>query len=116
MRSRSIICQGLTLSTGSIQASERFQTLTLFSSIYGIGPTTARKLYGLGLRSLEDLEIYYGVNSNTTHQDVVKGEIVEVEEKQFRYHGKPTEEEGDEGLGDNWIRIALEMREDLAIK
>ena len=24
--------------------------------------------------------------------------------------------EGDEGLGDSWIRVALELREDLAVK
>ncbi|KAH9050966.1 Nucleotidyltransferase [Lactarius deliciosus] len=34
-------------------------------SIYGIGPTTSRKLYDLGLRTLRDLEAYYEVDAST---------------------------------------------------
>lgn len=43
--------------------SERFISLSLFASVYGIGPVTARTLYGRGLRSLRDLEAYYEVDS-----------------------------------------------------
>lgn len=103
-------------------ASERFQTLTLFSSIYGIGLNTSRRLYGLGLRTLKDLEIYYGVDSSAVRKGAARGEIVEVEEKQSRYYrrNKPGDGQGggeeDDGLGDSWIRVALELREDLALK
>ena len=70
-------------SIGSIQASERFQTLTLFSSIYGIGPNTARKLHALGLRTLEDLEVYYGVDKDAMRKDVAEEEIAWREEMRF---------------------------------
>ncbi|KAJ6631595.1 hypothetical protein B0H10DRAFT_1772340 [Mycena sp. CBHHK59/15] len=43
----------------TIEASSRFRSLSAFSSVYGIGPTTARKLYDSGLRSIDDLEEYY---------------------------------------------------------
>ncbi|OSX61678.1 hypothetical protein POSPLADRAFT_1145446 [Postia placenta MAD-698-R-SB12] len=87
--------------TETILKSERFQALSLFSSIYGIGPTTARKLCSLGLRSLDDLEIYYGVERASQRPSLAQGgDIVE----------------SNEGLGDSWIRIALELREDLAIQ
>ncbi|KAH9067627.1 Nucleotidyltransferase [Lactarius vividus] len=48
-----------------IRQSERFASLSLFASIYGIGPTTSRKLYDLGLRTLPDLEAYYEVDAST---------------------------------------------------
>ncbi|KAL6304931.1 Nucleotidyltransferase [Sparassis latifolia] len=95
--------------------SERFQTLSLFSSIYGIGPTTARRLYNLGLRSLEDLEVYYGVDDSPT------SELVEVEHTDTRSaakgrHSGGEKDESDEGLGENWTRIALGLRADLSLK
>lgn len=47
--------------TGTTRESERFQSLSVFATIYGIGPSTARKLYDLGLRTFSDLERYYDV-------------------------------------------------------
>lgn len=42
-----------------IDASQRFQALAVFSSIYSIGPTKARYFYDdVGLHSLDDLEAY----------------------------------------------------------
>ncbi|KAF9031210.1 Nucleotidyltransferase [Hymenopellis radicata] len=41
--------------------SQRFQSLSLFSSIYGIGPKTAQDLYARGIRTLNELERYYDV-------------------------------------------------------
>ncbi|KAF8435028.1 DNA polymerase mu [Boletus edulis BED1] len=58
--------------TGKIQeaqiflSSTRFLSLSAFNSIHGIGPHTARHLYTLGLRSIEDLEKYYEVT--ITHE------------------------------------------------
>ncbi|TFK87051.1 Nucleotidyltransferase [Polyporus arcularius HHB13444] len=97
----------------TINASERFQTLSLFSSIYGIGPSTAIRLYNLGLRSLNDLEVYYGVEP----EDVaLQSQIVEVEEKPRKPAWQRGQHKGDEGLGDSWTRVALGLREDLAKK
>lgn len=113
--------------------SERFQSLSLFASIYGIGPNTARRLYSLGLRSLEDLEVYYGAEraSQKSGTEQGGGEVIEVEMRNTpRWHRQRQGEgnrgrlgawggekgEGDEGLGESWVRIALELREDLAVK
>ncbi|CDO72628.1 hypothetical protein BN946_scf184985.g47 [Trametes cinnabarina] len=102
----------------TIKTSERFQILSLFSSVYGIGPNTARRLYNLGLRSLDDLEVYYGVEREEI--DVPPDEVVEVEGKPPRQeHGKPLAREPhehEEGLSDSWIRIALGLREDFTKK
>lgn len=45
----------------TILSSPRFQSLSAFTAIYGIGPHTAGKLYALGLRTLEELDRYYEV-------------------------------------------------------
>jgi DNA polymerase/3'-5' exonuclease PolX len=45
--------------TLDIQHSPYYQALVTFSAIYGIGPTTARHLYQIGLRTLDDLKDYY---------------------------------------------------------
>jgi len=52
--------------TETTRESERFKALSLFNTIYGIGPATARTLYDRGLRSLRDLEAYYEVDAGST--------------------------------------------------
>jgi len=52
--------------TEKTRESERFKALSLFNTVYGIGPTTARTLYDRGLRSLRDLEAYYEVDIGPT--------------------------------------------------
>ncbi|KAM5545049.1 hypothetical protein V8D89_001160 [Ganoderma adspersum] len=96
----------------TIKSSERFQALSLFASVYGIGPTTARRLYNLNLRTLDDLEIYYGVEREEID---VQGEIIEVEEKPRKAGGIRGQHE-DEGLGESWVKIAIGLREDLMKK
>ncbi|KAL7277561.1 hypothetical protein ACG7TL_008484 [Trametes sanguinea] len=101
----------------TIKASERFQALSLFSSIYGIGPNAARRLYNLGLRTLDDLEVYYGVEHEEVDVPPGDSEIIEIEGQ--REHGKPLARESreyEEGLSDSWIRIALGLREDFTKK
>ncbi|KAL0955859.1 hypothetical protein HGRIS_002061 [Hohenbuehelia grisea] len=46
-------------------ASSRFQALSTFNTVYGIGPVTARQLYDKGLRTLEHLVTYYDANLTT---------------------------------------------------
>lgn len=43
------------------QASERFKSLSTFTTVYGVGPSTSRELYDIGLRTIEDMELYYDV-------------------------------------------------------
>lgn len=59
--------------TGTTLHSARFKTLTVFNSIYGIGPHTARQLYALGLSSLEQLEQYYDVEGAWDDDDNAEG-------------------------------------------
>lgn len=75
-------------STETTRESERFKALSLFNTIYGIGPATARTLYDRGLRSLRDLEAYYEVDTGST----------------------PAENSESTDMD---IRIALELRADL---
>ena len=74
--------------TETTRESERFKALSLFNTIYGIGPATARTLYDRGLRSLRDLEAYYEADIG------------------------PTPAENSESTDMN-IRIALGLRTDL---
>jgi DNA polymerase IV len=76
-----------------------------FSSIYGIGPSTARRLYALGLRTLDDLEVYFGIEPEEDPSQLVE---IEHDEK----YGKA----GESGLGETWIKIALGLRKDLEMK
>ncbi|KAG6857179.1 hypothetical protein H0H87_008244 [Tephrocybe sp. NHM501043] len=46
---------------GTIRSSQRFQSLKDFTTIHNVGATTARHLYSIGLRSIEDMERYYDV-------------------------------------------------------
>lgn len=78
---------------GDIATSTRFQSLGCFADVYGIGPVTARKLYDIGLRTIDDLRLYYGVNEGE--------EDVEIEDTQ------------DEAMG---IKVGLALYEDLIIK
>lgn len=89
----------------TIASSERFKSLTLFTSIYGIGPSTARRLYALGLRTIEDLEIYFGVEPE-------EGESQLVELQHQERFGRTAEA----GLGETWIKIALSLRKDFELK
>lgn len=45
--------------TQEILNDNYYTTLSMFETIYGIGPSTARDLYSKGLRTFKDLEEYY---------------------------------------------------------
>jgi len=96
----------VTRTTGTTRASERFQTLSTFASIYGIGPTNARKLYDLGLRTVEHLERYYDVPAGSTIESIQAGMV------QFTPNGKriPISKAK---LPDMAIKFALALREEL---
>lgn len=49
-------------------SSTRFLSLSAFNDIHGIGPHTARHLYSIGLRTLKDLDKYYEVTPEMTHE------------------------------------------------
>lgn len=49
--------------TESISSSLRYRSLSEFTTVYGIGPATARMLWDKGCRTIEHLEAYYEVNA-----------------------------------------------------
>lgn len=51
-----ILTTGMLPKLENFKKDEKVKTLSLFSSIWGIGPATASKLYEKGYRSLKDLE------------------------------------------------------------
>lgn len=69
-----------------ILASERFISLSAFTTVYGIGPHTARNLYARGLRTLDDLDAFYGLddfeNANVDNVEVIDSEQVEESERE----------------------------------
>ncbi|KAF8548993.1 Nucleotidyltransferase [Imleria badia] len=95
------------IKTGKIQeaqkfiSSTRFLTLSTFNSIHGIGPHTARHLYLLGLRSIEDLEKYYEVTPGITHEGTAS-------------HLEPGT--GNEIGVEKSIKVSLALRHDLSQK
>ena len=58
----------------TIRASGRFRSLSAFTTIYGVGPTTARKLYDIGLRTIEDMERYHDVHAGDPSESVSIGD------------------------------------------
>src|SRR5271154_1540753 len=88
--------------TGTTRDSERFQALSVFATIYGIGPSTARKLYDLGLRTIEDLERYYDVPSGA--------DIASLEAQLVTPNGAKI---ASDKLPDMSIKVALALREEL---
>jgi Fingers domain of DNA polymerase lambda len=64
--------------TETMRESERFKALSLFNTIYGIGPATARTLYGRGLRSLRDLEAYYEADTGSTPVENLNSESTDL--------------------------------------
>ncbi|KIM63986.1 hypothetical protein SCLCIDRAFT_116236 [Scleroderma citrinum Foug A] len=84
----------------TILSSDRFGTLSTFTTIHGIGPHTARKLYSLGLRTVEELERYY---------EVIPGIAAEDTWSHFEA-GTTRSEEATEEIT---IKVALALRHDL---
>lgn len=114
----------ITLFPGDTSSSERFQCLSLFASIYGIGPVTARKLYDLGLRTIEDLERYYDLPSRGADSGAFSAAIIENELVVLTPNGKrvPLEASSrgkglgrDRSLPDLSVKIGLMLRDELEL-
>lgn len=114
-------------STGEIRDSERFQCLSLFVSIYGIGPVNARRLYDLGLRTIEHLERYYDLPTRPvgSHKAAFSADALEDELVVRTPNGKVVPSEAMTTTDnppelsnvppDMSIKIALMMREDFEV-
>jgi hypothetical protein len=87
--------------TESILATTRYQSLTLFTTIYGIGPFVARKLYDIGLRDIQDLEQYFDAPSRST---------------ELKLGLENTEMATKNGWAPFTVPVGLSLREDLSRK
>ncbi|KAH7921441.1 Nucleotidyltransferase [Leucogyrophana mollusca] len=85
----------------TIRESSRFQALSAFSAIHGIGPHTARRLHALGLSTVEELERYY---------DVVPG----VTDENTLFTTEADSNESEEAANERSIRVALSLRHDFS--
>ncbi|KAF5355182.1 hypothetical protein D9756_005471 [Leucocoprinus leucothites] len=98
--------------TESILRSERYQSLSLFTTVYGIGPSTARHLYEIGLRTSEDLERYHDVAPG------IDATELEVSESQlFTPNGQPIPQgniKNDGKIPPISVKVALTLRKDFA--
>ncbi|KAM9365423.1 DNA nucleotidylexotransferase [Pholidichthys leucotaenia] len=63
-----IIHNGRSLEVEKILSDERYQTLKLFTSVFGVGPKTAEKWYRRGLRSFSDVLAEPGIHLNRMQQ------------------------------------------------
>lgn len=107
----------------ALRHSERIQVLELFSSIYSIGPTTARKLYALGLREIRHLEVYYEVDPSDATSQVARKHInhdeITITPERSSSGGRLGRDGvggASEELGESWIKVALNLRDDLQLK
>ncbi|KAG6889096.1 hypothetical protein C0992_006424 [Termitomyces sp. T32_za158] len=90
----------------TIRSTARFQSLKAFSTIHGVGSTTARHLYSIGLRTIEDMERYYDVPVADDGTPVLPDE-----QPIYTPNGKrvPTR------MPDLDIRVALVLRHEFAV-
>ncbi|KAG0702866.1 hypothetical protein DFH29DRAFT_804345 [Suillus ampliporus] len=84
-----------------ISADLRFQSLSSFITVHGIGPHTARRLYDLGLRTLEELERYYEVIPGVSDEETMS--LLEAEAST-----------NTEAAVEKSIKIGLALRHDLS--
>ncbi|KII95670.1 hypothetical protein PLICRDRAFT_225804 [Plicaturopsis crispa FD-325 SS-3] len=100
---------GKVVESENIAASIRFQALCSFTTVHGIGPTTARRLYSLGFRTIEDLEEYYGANKHDATDDGTSPVDLLTNPDTAATENGPNEE-----MANATIKVALELRDDLA--
>ncbi|KAF9243165.1 hypothetical protein BU15DRAFT_86558 [Melanogaster broomeanus] len=93
------ISEARELNTSKSIEIPRFLSLSAFNTIHGIGPHTARRLYSLGLRTIEELERYYEVMPGVTDEETLS--LLESSSTK------------NEAIPEKDIKIALALRHDL---
>jgi hypothetical protein len=91
----------------TIRASDRFKSLSTFTTVYGVGPKTARDLYDIGLRTIEDMERYYDVPTGGAPSAIQEGDILTPNGRRVPRTTR---------LPDISIQVALFLRHDLEVK
>jgi len=88
--------------TETILEDENYKALREFTSVYGIGPVTARTLLVGGCRTLDDVKKFYE-NPERTIQEVPDDDKNEFEDET-------------RGVPESWIEVSLALRDDLSVK
>lgn len=119
------------VTTGSIpeveetRASERYQALSCFATVYGIGPARAREYYDMGMRSMANLERYYDIQpppesldpENPKSISMVNELVQELErrdnEEIYTPNGKKVPTKGTTKAPEVTIPVALALRREL---
>ena len=92
--------------TETLLEDEKYKILKEFTSIYGIGPMTAQKLYAHKCRTLDDVKRFYESPENTIQQS--SDDDDDDDENGYEDENKRVPE--------SWIQVALTLKEDLSIK
>lgn len=98
---------------GEIANSQRYQSLSSFSTVYGVGSVTARKLYDLGLRTLDDLRVYYDVDEDEEQEALALQRDITEEGEIHSVTSAVRKIEADESNG---IKIGLMIHRDLSVR
>jgi DNA polymerase IV len=89
-------------SAETILEDEKYKTLMEFTTIYGIGPTTAQTLYTRKCRTLEDVKKFYRDPDGTA---------------EFASSDDDNEyEDRNKIVPERWIDISLGLRDELGVK
>ncbi|KAG6885387.1 hypothetical protein C0993_002350 [Termitomyces sp. T159_Od127] len=92
----------------TIRSSARFQSLKAFTSIHGVGSATARQLYSIGIRTIQDMEQYYDVPIADDGTPVLP-------EDQIIYTPNGQRVPTSNKIPDLDIKVALVLRHDFAV-
>jgi DNA polymerase IV len=114
---RAFLETGTIPETESTLASTRYKALTELSTIYGIGPVTARLLYARGVRTIDDLCRWYDVDPDYS-SPVASVNAIKPEESGngiIETTGRATSGSGEDGK-EGLIRASLGFRRDLEVK
>lgn len=105
---REFVRSGVIGESQTLRQDERFQSLRAFTTIHGVGASTARTLHSIGLRTLEDMERFYDV---PVGDDGVPK--LEEEEPVFTPNGRRVPRNAK--MPDLSIKTALVLRHELAV-
>lgn len=92
---------GQIIESATNRDSPRFQALSAFTTIYGIGPHTARKLHAEGMRTIHDLEYRFGETETSAGSELI---------------GRDGHTEDEKKIVERSIQVSLTLRDDFKEK
>ncbi|KAM6502527.1 DNA polymerase mu [Amanita muscaria] len=104
---KEFIKNGFIEESRTIRASTKYQALSAFVSVHGVGPSTAQKLYELGIRTFEEMERYYDI-----HRDDATN-LASIDEPIYTPNGKLVPRRKTK-MPDISVKVGLLLREEFA--